>query len=110
MVTGPCKLGRIFLYLLVAHDKIKMLKRNWSGDWGLITPDDMTLTICDVKALHVTIRTKCKVYLNSDEPEMARPCEEEDIVKRILKRKNILLDSWRQRAKKRTSCRNLIKT
>ena len=39
MVTGPCKLGRIFLYLLVAHDKIKMLKRNWSGDWGLITPE-----------------------------------------------------------------------
>ena len=85
-----------------------------------------TLTICDVKARHVTIRTKCQVYLNSDEPEMARPCEEHglvrlprqllysqlrdgkrnhgrprlrfnDIVKRNLKRKNILLDSWRQR-------------
>ena len=80
MVTGPCKLGRIFLYLLVAHDKTKMLKRNWSGDWGLI-PRVMssTLTICDVKARHVTIRTKCKVYLNSDEPEMARPCEEDGL-------------------------------
>ena len=41
MVTEPCKLGRIFLYLLVAHDKTRNAEKKLEWRLGTNSPSDV---------------------------------------------------------------------